>query len=104
MHVPSAESDLSVEIEFRADRFDYFTTLLGATTELERAALIQMDPKTLRRVREGTTRVGHEFMAKTVGGLRRHEHKIPARRPVRITLDSLFAVRVCDPESELVAA
>jgi hypothetical protein len=102
MHVSPEDieaPDLLVDIEFRFDQFLVMTAILGATNDAERAALIQMDPKTLRRARDGI--IGHEFMGKTVAGLRRHAQKL-ASYGISVSLDALFEVH--ESVGNLVAA
>jgi hypothetical protein len=91
--------ELLVDINFRFDQFLVMTAILGAQNDAERAVLIQMDPKTLRRARDGV--IGHEFMGKTVAGLRRHSDKL-AEYGITVSLDALFEVR--EATAGLVAA
>jgi len=84
-------------IEFNYEAFCMMAGLAGAHNDDERAALIGMDPKTIRRARGGI--IGHTFMAKCVLGLRRHSSKM-VRYHLTPSLDALFIVH----ERELVDA
>lgn len=63
--------DMRAGIVLRDDRFDVITRILGCKTELARAALLDVDPKTVYRARRGV--IGEEFIAKTLSVMKRNE-------------------------------
>ncbi|MCW2900119.1 MAG: hypothetical protein JWO67_2384 [Streptosporangiaceae bacterium] len=56
------------------ERFDLITRLLGCKTELARAHLLDVDPKTVYRARRGV--IGEEFIAKTLSVMKEHEGRL----------------------------
>jgi hypothetical protein len=77
------------EIRLRVDRFELMTRVLGCESDLARAYLIGVDPRTISRARQGV--IGEVFMAKLVTALRRNRPRL-AELGLEPTLDDLFEV------------
>lgn len=82
-----AETD--VRVRLRQETFTAMTAALGCTTDLARAELIGVTPRTLRRARAGV--IGEGFMTKTVAALRRQSDTLAAHGLIP-SLDALFEV------------
>lgn len=102
-HVPAGstgDAELNAKIRFRGDKFNVLTAILGCTNEGTRAALVNVDPKTLSRVRAGDTAPGSKFIAHTLAGLERHADTL-ARYNVAVRFEELFEI---DDQPEQAAA
>lgn len=84
-------------IRARMDRFDLMTRVLGCESDVDRAELIGVTDRTIRRAR--TNYVSGAFVAATLAGLRAHERDLAARN-LRPTFDDLFEVLVVAAEDE----
>jgi hypothetical protein len=81
---------IRAEIWLRLDQFELMTELLGCSTYMERAELIDISERQLRRARTG--RVGDVLVANTLAGLGRHEQEL-RRHQLRPNFESLFEIR-----------
>lgn len=77
------------------------TELAGCVDDDDRARLIGVDVKTVRRARRGI--LGEVFMARTVAALRPHAGAIQLKLGVEVTLDELFNVVPNRPRTKAAA-
>lgn len=77
-------------VELKARNFDRMTALAGCADDSDRARLIGVDLKTIRRARRGI--LGEVFMARTVAALRPYAETIAEQLGLDVTLDNLFGV------------
>jgi hypothetical protein len=91
MHAPLDESRCGTRayLRLRSEPFDEMTALLGATTELARAALVGIDRKSLYRARRGDSVA--TIAPQIVAALSKYAEQLAAAG-YRPNLDALFAV------------
>lgn len=71
-------------------RFEQITKALGSDSDLARARLLAVDPKTIYRARRGV--IGEEFIARAIAVLHEHEAELKAIG-VEPSFETLFEVR-----------
>ena len=83
------QRDTSGTVRLRHEPFALMTRVLGCENDTQRAALIGVRPRTIRRAKDGI--LGEVFMARTIIALRRHSAAL-AECGLTPTLDALFEV------------
>jgi hypothetical protein len=83
------KSSTRAGVLLRADRFDLITAALGHGTDLRRAVLLQVDPKTIYLARRGV--VGEKFIAAVLSALERHADQL-ARLNITTAFEEVFEV------------
>lgn len=78
-------------IFLRLDRFDLITRVLGCGSDVARARLLDMDPKTIYRARRGV--IGEEFIARLLDVMRQHEAELAAIN-IGVAFEDVFEVRI----------
>lgn len=72
------------------ERFDLITKALGCESDMARARLLDVDPKTIYRARRG--QVGEDFIARAIAIMRNHATELEAIG-VRPAFEAMFEVR-----------
>jgi hypothetical protein len=83
------DSGVRAGILLRSERFDEITAALGCTTELARAHLLGVDPKTIYLARRGT--IGEKFIALVLDAFTRHADRL-AVAGIEPTFEEVFEV------------
>lgn len=73
------------------ERFDLITKALGCDSDMARARLLDVDPKTIYRVRRGQV-VGEDFIARAIAVMRQRAAELEAIG-VRPAFEAMFEVR-----------
>jgi hypothetical protein len=73
-----------------SERFDLITKALGCDSELARARLLDVDPKTIYRARRG--QVGEDFIARAIAAMRQRADELEAIG-IRPAFEAMFEVR-----------
>ncbi|AGL19533.1 hypothetical protein L083_6023 [Actinoplanes sp. N902-109] len=88
MHVPEV-GDTRVGVRLREAEFDLITRILGCESDAARARLLDINPKTVTRVRRGV--IGEEFIAKTLIMLRNNAEAL-AKVNIGTSFEDVFEV------------
>lgn len=91
--ITGTQAAIRLRVDGGETRLDVITRIIGVTTDDARAKLIGVDPKTIRRVRQGV--LGEVFIAATIAALRRHADRL-AQFGVTAGFDDLFEVVTAD--------
>lgn len=70
------ESGTRAGVFLNAEAFDQMTKTLGSDSDLARARLLSVDPKTIYRARRGV--IGEEFIARVLGLMQLHRDTLAA--------------------------
>jgi hypothetical protein len=71
------QSGIDAGVYLNEERFDLITRALGATSDVARARLLNVDPKTIYLARRGGV-VGEKFIASAVHVLQQHASTLEA--------------------------
>jgi hypothetical protein len=74
----------------REHRFNLITRVLGAGSDVARARLLDMDPKTIYRARRGV--IGEEFIARLLNVMRQHADEL-AKANLGTSFEDVFELR-----------
>ena len=92
---------IRAEIRLREARFDLITRILGCESDSARARLLDVDRKTIDRVREG--RIGEEFIAKALAVLHLYADTL-SELNISTKFEELFELVVEEPSLAAAAS
>lgn len=88
----TVEPDTRAAVRLRVEAFAAMWRVVGATTNDEIAAQMEMSSRQIRRVRNGEVPAGEVFIARTLASLRPHARQLRRAGVGEPTFDNLFEV------------
>lgn len=87
--IEAREPGTRAGVLLRDERFSLITRLLGCESDAARARLLDVDPKTIYRARNGV--IGEELIAKTLDMLQRHTEQL-AQYGITASFEEVFTL------------